>query len=214
LNFWKLDISTSIFVFIKHNQKKFKTLDSANKFIREVSGIVNFFETKKQLNELKSLISETENTVQESNRREYGDFQTNEILAYKTIQYVLSRHPNTNFEFLIEPTCGKGNFILAALKQINTLKKIVGIEIYQPYVWETKFKILDFYIRTPILKAIIFPDSKRSITKDILMRIDFNKLYNLFDFNLVQKDLDTIKIKDWEEFEILIQQKQENKQIN
>ncbi len=104
------------------------------------------------MNELKSLISETENTVQESNRREYGDFQTNEILAYKTIQYVLSRHPNTNFEFLIEPTCGKGNFILAALKQINTLKKIVGIEIYQPYVWETKFKILDFYIRTPNLE--------------------------------------------------------------
>ena len=30
------------------------------------------------------------------------------------------------------------------------------------------------------LKAIIFPDSKRSITKDVLMRIDLVKLYKLF----------------------------------
>ena len=49
-------------------------------------------------------------------------------------------------EFIIEPTCGKGRFILAVLKQFKSIKKIVGIEIYLPYVWETKFGILDLFL--------------------------------------------------------------------
>jgi hypothetical protein len=55
------------------------------------------------------------------------------------------------------------------------------------------------------LKAIIFPDAKRSVTKDILMRIDFVKLYNLYDFNLIQRELD-LTLEEWECFGDMIHQ--------
>src|SRR5690606_2971730 len=152
MNFRELDIPATIFDFIRQNQDFFKTLERANKLLYESSGIVNFFDTEEQLNEFEFLTRELEHVVQEPNRREYGDFQTNEKLAFQCVQYVLSKYPNTSFEFLIEPTCGKGNFILAAIKQIDTLKKIVGIEIYQTYIWETKFKVLNFYIQNPNLE--------------------------------------------------------------
>ncbi len=54
------------------------------------------------------------------------------------------------------------------------------------------------------LKSIIFPDSKRSITKDILMRIDFSKAYELIDFNFIKKSLLGIAKKDWTSFGELI----------
>lgn len=52
-----------------------------------------------------------------------------------------------NPEIIIEPTCGKGSFILSAIKQFNNIKKVYGIEIYKPYVWETKLSILEFYLQ-------------------------------------------------------------------
>ena len=151
MNFKELDIPITIFEFVRHNQSSFMALERSNKFIQEASGITTFFDTNEQLDEFKSLITETESNVHEPNRREYGDFQTNKDLAFKSVQYILSRCLNTEFDLVVDPTCGKGNFILAVLSQIESLKKIVGIEIYQPYVWETKFRILDFYIRHPNL---------------------------------------------------------------
>ncbi|MCP4347485.1 MAG: hypothetical protein GY795_18420 [Desulfobacterales bacterium] len=58
------------------------------------------------------------------------------------------------------------------------------------------------------LKAIIFPDSKRSVTKDILMRIDFVKLCNIYDFNSVQKELDCMEPEEWETFGDMINKKE------
>ncbi|MGI6718903.1 MAG: SAM-dependent methyltransferase, partial [Bacteroidales bacterium] len=71
---------------------------------------------------------------------------TNQFLAQKVVGYTFSK--SNDFEFVLEPTCGKGNFLLAAIKQSKKLKKVVGVEIYQPYVWETKFKILEHFIST------------------------------------------------------------------
>ncbi|MCF8235782.1 MAG: hypothetical protein K9G67_12720 [Bacteroidales bacterium] len=65
-------------------------------------------------------------------------------LAEKCVGLIIQENPNKTYEHLIEPTCGKGNFIVAALAQIKSLRNITGIEIYQPYVWETKFNILSY----------------------------------------------------------------------
>src|SRR5690606_28595107 len=75
---------------------------------------------------------------------EYGDFQTNKSLAFQIAEYAFSQY--RDIEFVLEPTCGKGNFIIASIEQSKSLKKIVGIEIYQPYVWESKFKILNYFL--------------------------------------------------------------------
>ncbi|MDD3663996.1 MAG: SAM-dependent methyltransferase [Bacteroidales bacterium] len=56
---------------------------------------------------------------------------------------------NISPEIVVEPTCGKGNFIIASLSNFKAVKKVFGIEIYKPYVWETKFSILDYFLSNP-----------------------------------------------------------------
>ena len=150
MNLKELEISSEIFDFIKKNRSHFNNLKRANLFLKGSCGIINFFDTSNQLDDLRLLITEKENIIQEEpDRREYGDFQTNKNLALKSVQYILSMDTKVEFDYVVEPTCGKGSFILAALSQIETLKKVIGIEIYQPYIWKTKFKILEFYIQNP-----------------------------------------------------------------
>lgn len=137
-------ISDSIFEFFQKNQKSLLDFTKVNSTIKEVSGINDFFPTQEQANELFEKIKEHNSIVSEPDRREYGDFQTNQFLAQRVVDYTFSK--SNDFEFVLEPTCGKGNFLLAAIKQSKKLKKVVGVEIYQPYVWETKFKILEYFI--------------------------------------------------------------------
>ena len=42
----------------------------------------------------------------------------------------------------MEPTCGTGNFILAALDTFPTLKCIYGVELHAPYLWAFKPQLL------------------------------------------------------------------------
>jgi len=119
--------------------------DIANQEMREEFGIKNFFADQEEYLLFKKAISSTENVAAEPDRAEYGDFQTNNNLAFGVVNYL----KNSKFidpKFLIEPTCGKGNFIVAALSVFKRINKIVGVEIYKPYIWETKFNIIEFYI--------------------------------------------------------------------
>ena len=137
-------ISDIIFEFFQKNQKSLLDFTKVNSIIKEVSGINDFFTNQEQANELLEKIKEHNSIVSEPDRREYGDFQTNQFLAQKVVDYTFSK--SNDFEFVLEPTCGKGNFLLAAIKQSKKIKKVVGVEIYQPYVWETKLKILEYFI--------------------------------------------------------------------
>lgn len=56
------------------------------------------------------------------------------------------------------------------------------------------------------LKSIIFSDSKRSINKDTLMRIDFEKAYKNYDFENANDRISDLKIEHWEEFGELIKE--------
>jgi len=134
--------------------KNIYTIEQANELLKEISGINLFFNNEKEFTELKTKIEENTSVVEEPNRRAYGDFQTNENLANSITAYI--HKIGISPEFIIEPTCGKGRFILAALKQFKTIKKIVGVEIYYPYIWETKFKILELFLNEkPICKPEI-----------------------------------------------------------
>ena len=52
-------------------------------------------------------------------------------------------------QIVIEPTCGKGNFIIAALNTFDTIEKIYGIEIQEKHIWQAKFNILEFFLNNP-----------------------------------------------------------------
>lgn len=70
---------------------------------------------------------------------EFGDFQTPTELAQKVCELVANQgfHP----ESIIEPTCGMGNFIFAALDSFPTAKKAIGLDISTDYVKAIKLKL-------------------------------------------------------------------------
>lgn len=108
-------------------------------------GINIFFENDDDFQALKESVSIVAiSSVEEPDRAEYGDFQTNKDLANKVAKHLAKR--DISPEIIIEPTCGKGNFIIASLSNFKAIKKVFGVEIYKPYVWETKFSILDFFL--------------------------------------------------------------------
>lgn len=67
---------------------------------------------------------------------QYGDFQTPVDLARKVVE-VLKRNHGIDPDFIIEPTCGKGAFILASYEGFEN-SHILGFDINSEYVGEAK----------------------------------------------------------------------------
>jgi len=56
------------------------------------------------------------------------------------------------------------------------------------------------------LKSIIFPDSKRPINKDILIRIDFARAFESTSYEQASKKIKGLKPKHWKKFNELIKE--------
>lgn len=153
MNNFELNLSESVLKFFQKNLDALTNYHKINVMIKEISGINNFFTSQNDSNDLLNKLKVRRFNPSDIDRREYGDFQTNKKLAFEVAKLALSKF--NDFEFILEPTCGKGNFIIETIKQLRELKKVVGVEIYQPYIWETKFKILTFFIEN---NYIIKPD--------------------------------------------------------
>lgn len=150
MKIFEANISYSIKDFFKNNIYKSISLIEANETLKNISGINTFIETEYELNELKEKVLDDFNLAEEPDRSEYGDFQTNSGLANKVVLHLMER--GIAPKILIEPTCGKGSFIIASLQNFTSLKYVYGVEIYKPYVWETKFEILNFFLKNPEIK--------------------------------------------------------------
>ena len=147
MKIFEANISFQVAVFLHQFLQRISSFDKANDEILLNFGIKDFFADNEEFETLKEIISESKNTLEEPDRAEYGDFQTNADLSDKAIKHLTSK--NISPEIIIEPTCGKGNFIIASLKHFKGVQHIFGIEIYKPYVWETKFSILNFFLQHP-----------------------------------------------------------------
>ncbi|MDP2722858.1 MAG: SAM-dependent methyltransferase [Bacteroidales bacterium] len=141
---FEANITHQVSAYLNNSLKTFTSLEKANQKMHDDFGIIHFFDNNEELETLKEIISVNHKIVEEPDRVEYGDFQTNSDLANKVILHLSSREISP--EILIEPTCGKGNFIIASLRSFKNIKNIYGVEIYKPYVWETKFSIVDFFL--------------------------------------------------------------------
>lgn len=118
---------------------KGQPLDKVNSELERVCGIVDFFESEDYS------LSAGPN---QSNRVEYGDWQTNFELAKKVC--LLLKKQGCNPSIVIEPTCGIGNFILAsAIVFGDCMRYIFGIEIYKPYIQHCKYRILEYGLSNP-----------------------------------------------------------------
>ena len=74
---------------------------------------------------------EKEDTIREN----YGDWQTNYEFAKSVCLYLKNR--GIVPDIVVEPTCGVGNFIAAAIDVFETVKKVYGVEIFKGYVDQT-----------------------------------------------------------------------------
>jgi hypothetical protein len=68
-------------------------------------------------------------------RMEFGDFQTPASLAQEVCALLKAKglRPAT----LIEPTCGTGKFLQAALDQFSSVRRAIGLDVNADYVHET-----------------------------------------------------------------------------
>lgn len=147
MKIFEANITSKVSTYFKDNLKYIKSYEEINEILYSNFGIVNFFDNIEEIQELKEKLEVTYSLIAEPDRFEYGDFQTNLDLANK-VAHNLSVQ-NISPEVIIEPTCGKGNFIIASLSNLSNIKTIFGIEIYKPYVWETKFNIIEYYLNSP-----------------------------------------------------------------
>ncbi len=127
-----------------------KDYHACNHEIEDRCGCVDFFPSQEYVENIKKLSNDCSCDCVAESRAEYGDFQTNMDLADSIGQYLFEK--GIDPEFVIEPTCGKGNFIIASLHVFHSVKSIIGIEIYEPYVWQCKFNILCHFLNCPTEK--------------------------------------------------------------
>jgi ubiquinone/menaquinone biosynthesis C-methylase UbiE len=144
LNLDSMDIG---FDAIRFFQKEYATdLQEINQLLKERCGVINFFEYEKDFEQLKDSLDSKQSYVAES-RVEYGDYQTNKELAQSICKRL--KNKNINPQILIEPTCGKGNFILSAIETFGSIEQVFGIEIQEKYLWELKFALLEYFLKNP-----------------------------------------------------------------
>lgn len=124
-----------------------KDYHACNHEIEDRCGCVDFFPSQEHVESIKKLSNDCSCDCVAESRTEYGDFQTNMDLADSIGQYLFKN--GIDPEFVIEPTCGKGNFIMASIQVFPSIKKIVGIEIHEPYVWQCKFNVLCHFLNHP-----------------------------------------------------------------
>jgi hypothetical protein len=115
-----------------------------NEQLQQVCGIINFFDNEDDFSHVKNEIKMYKGVVCDSNRSDYGDFQTPIYLSNAICSMLLSS--GISPELVVEPTCGKGSFIVSALKYFPTIQYVLGVEIYKEYVYRSKFSILDFFL--------------------------------------------------------------------
>lgn len=166
---FEANISYHVSEYLYGNLQNITSFETANQKMYDAFGLVGFFDNDDELYILKQTISISNDIVAEPDRTAYGDFQTNQDLAKKCTLFLSKK--SSNPQIVIEPTCGKGNFIIAALSTFSNIEFIYGIEIYKPYVWETKFNIIQFYLDNPAENK-----PSISITHGDVFDYDFKKI--------------------------------------
>lgn len=75
-------------------------------------------------------------------RENYGDWQTNYEFAKSVCLYLKNR--GIVPDIVVEPTCGVGNFIAAAIDVFGPIKKVYGVEISKGYADQTERRLREY----------------------------------------------------------------------
>jgi hypothetical protein len=145
--FSQIILSENINQFLDKIEVKYIAFAQLNELLFETSGVVDFFNDIVEFEDFKEYLSNSSVKIDAISRTEFGDFQTNNDLSIRVVKRISSQVQNPTI--LFEPTFGAGNLLLAGLQEFDSIEKVIGVEIYKPYIWKTKFKILDYYLQNP-----------------------------------------------------------------
>lgn len=149
------NLKLSTLDFLRNYFRRFQTFHEANDSLVQICGINDFFGNKHDFTDFLEFLEPRHIVSETIERREYGDFQTPSILSDLVCSILLKE--GFTPKIVVEPTFGKGSFILSALKTFPKLKQVYGIEIYESYFWFTKFAIFELFVENPYLnKPLIF----------------------------------------------------------
>jgi len=121
--------------------------EQANELLEALSGIEGFFACEPEFEQCLALLKPATAVAEDQGRREYGDFQTPEVLTDAICSSLTRQHISPSV--LVEPTFGRGHFLVSALTHFPSLREVHGVEIHEPYCWRAKFAILGLFIRNP-----------------------------------------------------------------
>ncbi len=141
------DVDIEVVELLRKLFNAFLTWAEINRELLNRFGIVNFLDSEEDHVGIKNALQLSHLSVAAPDPVEYGDFQTPITLSDRVCRYL--KEKNIQPGVLIEPTCGKGNFIISGLKFLESIDTIYGIEIFRPYVWECKFRIIHHYLKNP-----------------------------------------------------------------
>ncbi|QEC40643.1 hypothetical protein [Pseudobacter ginsenosidimutans] len=134
-------------IFLRMQQQA--SFHKVNEELESLTGIRQCFKGEEEWLQFRSALDSGEEVKTERDRAEFGDFQTPPALAEK-ITKLVSRNGSLP-GILVEPTCGKGHFIIAAIRTFPCIREVHGLDIHQPYLWQTKFSLIDLYLGQPDL---------------------------------------------------------------
>ena len=138
---------------LKRSLGKLATRQRANGPLAALTGIQDFFDSDVMWEDFRrSLASNSADAIQETGR-EYGDFQTPLSLATAVCRQLLKLGYDP--AVLVEPTCGRGNFIAAALDTFPNIQRVFALEIQEKYVAECKSTLLARLLNETRLKPEI-----------------------------------------------------------
>jgi len=115
-----------------------------NDAIEKFCGIVNYFTEE---------VFPQFSTPYDDKRVEYGDWQTNDVLAGLVTAKIKKMYSP---QVVIEPTCGKGSFIVAAVEAFDSIQEVYGVDVNRNYIEELKRNILQKYLDKEWIKPIKF----------------------------------------------------------
>lgn len=130
--------SEKFVVDVRNLFKKFGGIKRLNKFLENKTGVTEFFKSLEDLKRFKQFLDSFSNVNTGSG--DLGDFQTPTHVTDKICEYLIGI--GFTPDVIIEPTCGKGNFIISALRFFPTLKYVYCLEIQSKYEWLFKLNML------------------------------------------------------------------------
>lgn len=143
-----------------------KPVKEANDYLFSISGVKNFLTPDCCIDYA------DDDEYSPEKKEEFGDWQTSKELALSICKYI--KDSGFNPDVIIEPTCGKGSFILAALDTFESIQTIYGIEIYKPYLRSLKRDLLERGLNQGRIEATIF------LENESVFNFDFAKISQLY----------------------------------